>query len=819
MKTFVIEREIPGASQLTHEELRGITSTSNDAVDVARQAVRVAAQLRGGRQGLLRPPGRERRRDPRARAGRRLPGQPRHRGRLGVRQHRARATSRASRTAAVARVDSARMSRGVLIEREAERAWLEAALRGGARRPRLARARWPARRASARPASPRRWSRSAGVRLLRGTAGPGALAYGPVIAALREFLRAAPGGLSALRPAAPAPRAAAPRARRPAIAESDRATLFEAIRCGAGRGGRRAARRWSCSTTSSGPTTRRSSCSPRSPRRCASCRCSWSAPTAPTRSRARTRSGGCATTCAATALLRELTLEPLTRAGHRGAGRAGARRRPVRAARRARCTTARAASRSSSRSSPARSRPSGRLRPGDDGLELALDADVPLPQTIRDAVLLRAADLSEPARATRRGGRRSRARASTSSWSPRSAGEAGLDELLGARPGRRARAGTGRLPAPARARRDLRGRAVAAPARAAPRAGRGARGARRRPGRGGRALARGARRGRARSTRWCGAVDELAAVHAYRDAARLGRQALELWPEGERGAERIAVLERHARFAELAGELAEAARAQREVVAARRSEGAGRALADAERAPGRDLRAPGRPRAGARGPARRGRRLRRQRPARRGGGRAADRRRLPAERRAATATRVELDRAAPARRPARAERVDLRARALGLEGRRARQGRRVRRRAWRRSRAGLSLALEHELTLEAAEVYQRLGTAHEIAGDYGGARDALATAVGFCETGGADGHGAHVPELHGLRAARARRLGPRGRSCRDELRAAGRERRTTTLVADGVLGSIHAFRGECVGRPAAARPVPRHGARGSTWSR
>ena len=33
MKTFVIEREIPGASQLTDEELRGITSTSNDAVE------------------------------------------------------------------------------------------------------------------------------------------------------------------------------------------------------------------------------------------------------------------------------------------------------------------------------------------------------------------------------------------------------------------------------------------------------------------------------------------------------------------------------------------------------------------------------------------------------------------------------------------------------------------------------------------------------------------------------------------------------------------------------------------------------------------
>ena len=32
MKTFVIEREIPGASRLTEAELQGITSTSNDAV-------------------------------------------------------------------------------------------------------------------------------------------------------------------------------------------------------------------------------------------------------------------------------------------------------------------------------------------------------------------------------------------------------------------------------------------------------------------------------------------------------------------------------------------------------------------------------------------------------------------------------------------------------------------------------------------------------------------------------------------------------------------------------------------------------------------
>jgi hypothetical protein len=32
MPTFLIEREIPGASELTYEELRGITQKSNDVV-------------------------------------------------------------------------------------------------------------------------------------------------------------------------------------------------------------------------------------------------------------------------------------------------------------------------------------------------------------------------------------------------------------------------------------------------------------------------------------------------------------------------------------------------------------------------------------------------------------------------------------------------------------------------------------------------------------------------------------------------------------------------------------------------------------------
>ena len=80
------------------------------------------------------------------------------------------------------------------------------------------------------------------------------------------------------------------------------------------------------------------------------------------------------------------------------------------------------------------------------------------------------------------------------------------------------------------------------------------------------------------ATQWLGAREEalareallraardFRAVHAHRDAARAGRQALELWPEGEDDRGAIEVLEDYAVSAELAGELAEAARAWREI--------------------------------------------------------------------------------------------------------------------------------------------------------------------------------------------------------------------------------------------------------------
>ncbi|MGH2959905.1 MAG: response regulator transcription factor, partial [Solirubrobacterales bacterium] len=108
-------------------------------------------------------------------------------------------------------------------------------------------------------------------------------------------------------------------------------------------------------------------------------------------------------------------------------------------------------------------------------------------------------------------------------------------------------------------------------------------------------------------------------------------------------------------------------------------------------------------------------------------------------------------------------------------------------------REGLSLALKHELTAETAEVYQRLGTAREVAGDYVGAADALGTALGFCETGG-EAALEHV--CLSCMAYVLRELGDWTevdtlceRLITDEAGAGD------TLVADGVLGAIEAWRG------------------------
>ncbi|MBE2315534.1 AAA family ATPase [Solirubrobacter sp. CPCC 204708] len=420
-----------------------------------------------------------------------------------------------------------------------------------------------------------------------------------------------------------------------------------------------------------------------------------------------------------------------------------------------------------------------RLRAGPDGLELEHDADVPIPETIRDAVLLRTMGLSGAGRAAAEA-------AAVVGPEFRLDLAPALDELLEAgliveiRPGRAAFRhalvrGAIYEDIPWRRRRDLHaGFADALEFGGASHATIAAH----RLAAGDRARALDA---------FLAAAHDLARVHAHRDAAAAALQALELWPEGVRSGERLAALDVYARSAELAGDLAEATRALREAAAlrhgaergvtARRLAGLYELQGDRERAlvARRDAVAAfdlGGRRAEAAGE------------------------RLGLAAYAQSAGRhqeaVELARAAAADALA-ADRSDLRARAFGLEGvaqaKRGRYGEGV-----ETIRAGLALALAHELTAEAAELYQRLATAMESAADYGGAREALTTAVGLCEATGERG------QEHTCLSCMAyvlRELGDWDQAaalCK-EL-GAGRARADDALVADGILGSILAFRGD-----------------------
>jgi DNA-binding CsgD family transcriptional regulator len=634
---------------------------------------------------------------------------------------------------------------------------------------------------------------SADAHFLRGAAAPAPLAYAPVVSALRGFIRAVGGGLPECGPLRPHLALLLPELGE-AVAESDRPTLFEAIRCGlAAVAAERPAvmllddLQWSDDATLELLSVLAAPLRELPILVVAAYR-SDEVPRAHGVRRLRNdlrRQG----------LLRELTLEPLT--AHGTAELAG---RVLGAA-----PSARLAGVLHDRTNgipffveelAGALESGGRLQAGDDGLELELDADVPLPQTIRDAVLLHAGDLSRDARATAEAAAVAGIRFDVELIEALGC-ESGLEALLARglivelEPGRAAF----RHPLARDAIYEdvpwLRRRALHRDLAAAIEA---------RDGGGPEVAAHwlAARDGARALDSLVRAVDEFASVHAYRDAARAGRQAVDMWPEGERGAERIEVLERHARFAELAGELAEAARAQREVAAARRSEGAGRGLADAERRLAAIYELQGdRKRALA------ARRVAADAYAANGlPGDAAAERLIAAgylQSRGEHGEAVELARRA-AEEATRAERTDLRARALGLEG-----VARVKGGEFEGGidtiQAALSLALERELTLVAAEVYQRLGTAHEIAGDYGGARDALATAVGFCEAGGADGM-EHT--CLSCMAYVLRELGDweRAAEMSEELRLPDASA-DTTLVADGVLGSIHAFRGDTV----AARPL------------
>jgi DNA-binding CsgD family transcriptional regulator len=678
------------------------------------------------------------------------------------------------------------MTHGALIGRDVERAQLEAALaRAEADEGALVLLRGEAGIGKTRLVS----EVAGGTRLLRGAATPGGAPFGPVVAALRAFLRAEPGGLSHCGPLRPHLALLLPELG-PAQPTDDRATLFEAIRCAL------------VSIAARGPAVILLD------------DVQWS-DAATLELLAALAPGLCELPLLVVAayrsdelpqghplrrlrhdlrrdrVLHELSLAPLDADESALLVAQGLPEPP----------SARLAATLHTRTGgvpffleelTAALCASDRVASGPNGLELALDGEVPLPQTVRDAVLVQASPLSERARATAE-----IAAALGSDFDVELTGEDedGLAELVSVGliretvPGRAAF----RHPLVREALYDdipwLRRRSLH------------------------RRLAQALREHGADpaeiATHWLAArhapralealleaVTASVQVHAYRDAARLGRQALDIWPEGERGGEWLLAVERYAVHAQLAGELSEAARAQREVVAARRAAGAGRALADAERRIAGIYALQGD----------RSRAL----VARRVAADAYAANGLPAEaaaerlviagylQSAGSHAEAETTARLAGEEAIRAERVDLRARAMGLQG-----VTRVKRGAYSEGveiiRAGLSLALEHELTAEAAEVYQRLGTAHEIAGDYSSARDALGAAIGLCGSGKG---GALEQTCLSCLAYVLRELGDwnEAEALCDGLIASGGP--DDTLVPDGVLGAIHLWRGRAdVARP------------------
>lgn len=683
------------------------------------------------------------------------------------------------------------MEDGVLVERETEQAWLStplhAALQGRGSLVLVA---------GEAGIGKTRLSEQAvdgiDAHILRGTPGPGAVAYGPIITALRSFLRNLPDGFEPSAPLRPHLALLLPELGEPAPS-SDRATLFEAIRCALVKiVERRPAVLLLDDLQASDDATLEVLAALADPLEempllvVGTYRSDEVPRTHPLR---RLRDE-----LRREARLHELTLRPLTREGTAALVARVLGTTP----------TSRLVVTLHDRTGgvpffieelAAALLDSGRLTSTPVGLDLVADDELPLPQTVRDAVALRAAALSATARTTAEAASVAGTRVDLDLLAAIGA-EGGLEELeasgllVAAEPG----VAMFRHPLLRDAIYEdvpwLQCRALHRQLAEALEQ------------RGGRHAEIAAHRLAARDTE--GALDalvlaagEAADVYAYRDATRFGREALAMWPEGERRAERLAVLERHARVAELTGDLAEAARAQREVVAARRSETAGRALADAERRLAGIYELQGdRERAIA---------------ARRVASDAYAANGLPAD---AATERLNAARALEAigayteaaaladqalEEAGRAGRTDLRARALGQQGiTRVKAGDTDA--GIERLQAGLSLALEHELSLEAAAIYQRLGTANEISGDYAGARDALATAVGVCDT-----HG--DPDLRHLclscMAYVLRELGDWDRAVEiaEDLRPPGATLRAT-LVADGMLGGILAFRGgTAAGRP------------------
>ncbi len=284
------------------------------------------------------------------------------------------------------------------------------------------------------------------------------------------------------------------------------------------------------------------------------------------------------------------------------------------------------------------------------------------------------------------------------------------------------------------------------------------------------------------------AVRQSEELHAYRDATKAAREALELWSEGEEDELRVETLERYARCAELAGELTEATKALRELAAicSEGEDSPGFARTQRRLAAVYDLK-------GERDTAFAARRLAaeafaaNEMPAEAAG----ERLRMADHQRARAGYSEAIELAEAALEDARAaDRLDLGARARGLLGVAQAKGGEFET-GLETVRGALALALEHDLTPIAAELYQRLSMVLYDASDYRRAEEALDTALGLCRTGeDVSTELACVTCL--VYVLRERGEWSRASELGRELVDSG----TAVWVAEGLVGGIHAFQGK-----------------------
>jgi ATP/maltotriose-dependent transcriptional regulator MalT len=298
---------------------------------------------------------------------------------------------------------------------------------------------------------------------------------------------------------------------------------------------------------------------------------------------------------------------------------------------------------------------------------------------------------------------------------------------------------------------------------------------------------------------WLNAAQEASAIHAYRDAVVAAQRALDLWPDGLENARRLGLLGQLGHCAQLCGMFPEAAQAWREAATGWREMGDLRASAETERNLANVCELQGHWEGSL--------------AARVTAAEAFAAIGLPAEaaiERLAVAThlrsaarfRSALDLLAiAAREAAEAGRGDLQARIMGLEGNvRARMGQADE--GLGLVRRALRLSLEQNQAGAAAEIYQRLADSLEHAGDYAGSEGTYMEAFSYCQ---ANAVAATGQLCIACLTVVLRQTGEMERAmtlCREVL-ASEDSSAHACAVAGSTLGTVHVL----LGRPRLAQPL------------